>query len=71
MVYFHSLNPYPGESEFFGALKSMMTSSLLTGLTYSAFAIPCDSGLFAFAGFGARQAFQRCLCRAFLEAKPL
>ena len=70
-MYFHSLNLYPGKSEFLGALEGMMTLGLLTGLACRALAIPCDSEFFAFAGFGARHASQKCLCRAFLEAKPL
>ena len=56
MVYFHPLNPYPGESKFLGALESMITSGLLIGLVYSTLIILCDSGFFAFAGFGTSHA---------------
>ena len=71
VVYFHPLNPYPGEFEFLGALEGMMILGLLTGLAYNALPILSDSGFFAFAGYGARPASQRCPCRAFLEAKLL
>ena len=70
-MYFHPLNSYSEESEFLGALEGMMTLGLLTGLAYSALAISCDSGFFAFAGFGAKHATQKCSGRVFLEANPL
>ena len=56
MVYFHPLNLYLGESEFFGSLEGTMTSGLLAGLRYSTLAVLSDSGFFAFASFGARHA---------------
>ena len=71
VVYFYPLNPYPSASEFLGAFDGIMTLGLLTGLAYSPLAISNDSGFFAFASFGARHVSQKCLCRAFLEAKLL
>ena len=56
VVYFHSLNLYPGESKFLGALEGMMTLGLLMSLAYNALIIPYDFEVFAFAGFGARHA---------------
>ena len=71
IIYFHPLNLYPGASEYLSAFDVMITLGLLTGLAYSALAIPSDSGYFAFASFGARHASQKCLCRAFLKKKLL
>ena len=71
VVYFHSLNPYPGALEFLGALNGMMTLGFAFGFAYSTLAVLGDSGFFTFADFGARHTFWRCLLRAFLEAQLL
>ena len=74
VIYFYPLNLYPGESKFFGALEGMMTLGFVFNFAYNTLTLVAlsglsDSGFFAIAGFGARHASQRCLCRAFLEAK--
>ena len=76
VVYFYPLNPYPGESKFFGALEGIMTSGFVFDFAYSTWtlvtlSVSSNFGYFAFASFGARHASQWCLCRAFLEAKWL
>ena len=76
VIYFYPLNLYPRKSEFFGSLEGMMTLGFAFNFVYNtltlvALGVLSNFGFFAFAGFGARHAFQRCLYRAFLEAKLL
>ena len=56
IVYFHPLNLYLRESEFFGALDSMMILGFVSGFAYSTLTLVGGSSCFLFASFGARLA---------------